>query len=138
MVERPIGAPGTHGDAFGILSRGPSAGPAALAVLLLSSGALPRTGPNRAWVEMARRWAARGIPTVRLDLAGIGDAGGEDPELVSDEGQYESWRIDDVRRVLDHLQATAIADRFVLGGLCSGANCALQGDSRTPASVACC
>ena len=133
VVERPIGAPGTHGDAFGILSRGPSAGPAPLAVLLLSSGALPRTGPNRAWVEIARRWAGRGIPTVRLDLAGIGDAGGEGPDLVSDEGQYESWRIDDVRRVLDHLQATAIADRFVLGGLCSGANCALQGalaDSR--------
>jgi alpha/beta superfamily hydrolase len=133
VIERPIRAPGTHGDVFGILSRGPSAGPAPLAVLLLSSGALPRTGPNRVWVEMARRWATRGIPTVRLDLAGIGDAGGEDPKLVSDEGQYQSWRIDDVRRVLDHLEASAIADRFVLGGLCSGANCALQGalaDSR--------
>ena len=104
-----------------------------LALLLLSSGALPHTGPNRAWVEVARRWAARGIPTVRLDLAGIGEAGGEDPELMSDESPYESWRVDDVRAVLDQLQAAGIAERFVLGGLCSGANCSLQGalaDSR--------
>ena len=133
VVESPLGCSGTHGEVFGIVSRDPSAGPAPLALLLLSSGALPHTGPNRAWVEVARRWAARGIPTVRLDLAGIGEAGGEDPELRSDESTYESWRVDDVRGVLDQLQAAGIAERFVLGGLCSGANCSLQGalaDSR--------
>ena len=55
------------------------------------------------------------------------------PSCVSDESTYESWRIDDVRSVLDQLQAAGIADRFVLGGLCSGANSSLQGalaDSR--------
>jgi alpha-beta hydrolase superfamily lysophospholipase len=127
VVESPLVYSGSHGDVFGILSRDPSAGPASLALLLLSSGALPHTGPNRAWVEVARRWAARGIPTVRLDLAGIGEAGGEDPELRSDESTYASWRIDDVRRVLDQLEAAGTAERFVLGGLCSGANCSLQG-----------
>ncbi len=133
VVESPLGYSGSHGEVFGIVSRDPSAGPAPLALLLLSSGALPHTGPNRAWVEVARRWAVRGIPTVRLDLAGIGEAGGEDPELRSDASTYESWRIDDVRGVLDQLQAAGIAERFVLGGLCSGANCSLQGalaDSR--------
>ena len=133
VIESPLGCVGIHGDVFGILSRDPSAGPAPLALLLLSSGALPHTGPNRAWVEVARRWARRGIPTVRLDLAGIGEAGGEDPELRSDESTYESWRVDDVRSVLGQLQADGTAERFVLGGLCSGANCSLQGalaDSR--------
>jgi hypothetical protein len=70
---------------------------------------------------------------VRLDLAGIGEAGGDDPELLSDESTYESWRADDVRGVLDLLRAAGVAERFVLGGLCSGANCSLQGalaDSR--------
>jgi alpha-beta hydrolase superfamily lysophospholipase len=132
-VESPLGCPGSHGDVFGILSRNPSSGPAPLALLLLSSGALPHTGPNRAWVEVARRWAARGIPTLRLDLAGIGEASGDDPELLSDDSIHESWRIDDVRGVLDQLQAAEVASRFVLGGLCSGANRALQGalaDSR--------
>lgn len=133
VVETPLGCSSSRGDVFGILSRDPSGGPAPVALLLLSSGALPHTGPNRAWVEMSRRWAARGIPTVRLDLAGIGDAGGDDPELVTDESTYESWRIDDLRRVLDQLQTAGIAERFVLGGLCSGANISLQGalaDSR--------
>ena len=41
-----------------------------------------RIGPNRMWVETARRWAARGVPSVRLDFAGIGDAGGEPPADV--------------------------------------------------------
>ena len=133
VVESPVSCRGTHGDLFGIVSSGLPAGPAPVALLLLSSGALPHTGPNRAWVEIARRWAARGIPTVRLDLAGIGEAGGEDPELRSDESTYESWRVEDVRGLLDQLQAAGIAERFVLGGLCSGANCSLQGalaDSR--------
>jgi alpha-beta hydrolase superfamily lysophospholipase len=127
VVESPLGCPGSHGEVFGILSCHSSAGPAPLALLLLSSGALPHPGPNRAWVEVARRWAARGIPTVRLDLPGIGEAGGNDPELVTDESTYESWRVDDVRSVLNQLQAAGISDRFVLGGLCSGANCSLQG-----------
>jgi alpha-beta hydrolase superfamily lysophospholipase len=133
VVESVVCCRGTHGDVFAIVSSGLPAGPAPVALVLLSSGALPHTGPNRAWVEIARRWAARGIPTVRLDLAGIGEAGGEDPDLRSDESTYASWRVEDVRGLLDQLQAAGIAERFVLGGLCSGANCALQGalaDSR--------
>ena len=132
VVESTLACPGSHGESFGILSRDSSAGPAPLALLLLSSGALPHTGPNRAWVELARRWAARGIPTVRLDLPGIGEAGGNDPELVTDESTYESWRVDDVRNVLNQLQAAGISDRFVLGGLCSGANTSLQGALADP------
>ncbi len=133
VVESPLGFCGSHGEVFGIVSRNPSAGPAPLALLLLGAGALPHTGPNRAWVEVGRRWAARGIPTVRLDLAGIGEAGGGDPKLLTDDSIHESWRIDDVRGVLDQLQAAGVAERFVFGGLCSGANCSLQGalaDSR--------
>jgi hypothetical protein len=133
VIESPLLYSGSHGEVFGIVSRDPTAGTAPLALLLLGAGALPHTGPNRAWVELGRRWAARGIPTVRLDLAGIGEAGGEDPKLLTDDSIHESWRIDDVRGVLDQLQAAGIAERFVFGGLCSGANCSLQGalaDSR--------
>lgn len=126
VVESPLGYPGRHGEVFGIVSHDPSAGPSPLALLLLGAGALPHTGPNRAWVEIGRRWAAHGMPTVRLDLAGIGEAAGDDPELVTDDSIHESWRIDDVRGVLDQLEAAGIAERFVLGGLCSGANCSLQ------------
>jgi hypothetical protein len=132
VVESLFSYPGSHGEVFGIVSRDPSAGPAPLALLLLGGGALPHTGPNRAWVELGRRWAARGIPTVRLDQAGIGEAGGEDPELRTDDSIHEPWRIDDVRAILDQLQTAGIAERFVLGGLCSGAHCSLQGALADP------
>lgn len=121
VVERALVCSGRYGHAFGIVSRRRTAGRPPLALVLLSAGALPHTGPNRAWVEVARRWAARGIPTIRLDLAGMGEAGGEDPEVLSDDGIHAFWRVDDVRRVLDLLEASGTADRFVLGGLCNGA-----------------
>lgn len=127
VVESPLGYSGSHGELFGIVSRNPSIDRAPLALLLLGAGALPHTGPNRIWVEVARRWAARGIPTVRLDPAGIGEAGGEDPELLTGDSMHELWRVDDVRGVLDQLQAAGIAKRFVLGGLCDGAHRSLHG-----------
>jgi hypothetical protein len=133
VVESPVRHPGSHGELFGIVSRDPSGDRAPLALLMLGAGALPHTGPNRAWVEMARRWAVRGIPTVRLDPAGIGEAGGEDPELLTGDSMHEFWRVDDVRGVLDQLQAAGIAERFVLSGLCDGAHRSLHGaiaDSR--------
>jgi pimeloyl-ACP methyl ester carboxylesterase len=43
---------------------------------LLIGGTGHRIGPNRMWVEAARRWAAMGVPSVRLDVAGNGDAEG--------------------------------------------------------------
>ena len=126
VLESPFACSAGHGELFGIVSRERAAGPAPFAIVLVGAGALPHTGPNRAWVELGRRWAARGIPTLRLDLAGIGEAGGDGPGLMSDESQYESWRVDDVRAVLDQLETEGIAERFVLGGLCSGANCSLH------------
>ncbi len=57
---------GPHGRLFGVLSRrsGEQAEPTGV---LLNAGPQRRTGPNRMWVEIARRWAAKGVPTLRLD-----------------------------------------------------------------------
>jgi hypothetical protein len=73
------------------------------------------------WVELARRWAARGVPTLRIDLAGIGDADGDLESLREDEGFYTSRFVGETRKVLDALAARGLPDRFVLAGLCSGA-----------------
>ena len=45
--------------------------------MLLNSGAVRRIGPQRMWVEAARRWAALGVPTLRFDVVGVGDSDGD-------------------------------------------------------------
>jgi alpha-beta hydrolase superfamily lysophospholipase len=89
--------------------------------LLLNAGAVRRIGPNRAWVDAARRWAARGVPTVRLDLDGIGDSDG-DPGVYADESAFHvDELIDRTTGALTELEARGLPSRFLLAGHCSGA-----------------
>jgi alpha-beta hydrolase superfamily lysophospholipase len=110
-----------HGDCelFGVIAEPEHAAP--LCVVLLNAGALRHIGPGRMWVELARRWAALGVPTLRIDLAGIGDAGGDLELLREDEGFYVSSFVGETLTVLDMLAARGLPERFVLAGLCSGA-----------------
>ena len=43
-------------------------------VVLLNAGIIHRIGPNRLYVQLARRLASRGHAVLRFDLAGIGDS----------------------------------------------------------------
>jgi hypothetical protein len=117
---------GPREDLFAILSEPAEIPRAPVCAVLLGAGALPHTGPNRGWVDLSRRWAAAGVPSVRLDLSGIGEADGDDPDLRSDESFYYSWRTGEVNGVLDQLVARGLPARFVLGGLCSGSYQALH------------
>jgi hypothetical protein len=127
LRETPMWFDGVRGRIFGVLTEPTTdAGPGPVCAVLLGAGALPHTGPNRSWVDLARGWAARGVPSLRIDCAGVGESDGEDPELVEDESFYEDWRDGEVTAILDQLQARRVADRFVLGGLCSGAYRALR------------
>ena len=130
VQESPISFDGVAADCFGIVSarRGGAAGGASggLAAVWLNAGALHHIGPNRAWVEVARRWAARGIPSVRIDLPDLGEAGGEPPRVRSDASFYTAQRIVQTRAIVDQLAAQGVGERFILGGLCSGAYWALH------------
>jgi alpha-beta hydrolase superfamily lysophospholipase len=109
--------------------------PAPMTLVLLNAGSVRRVGPNRMWVELARRWAARGVSSVRLDLAGIGEADGPDSMEGEVGAYYEPVFVPQVRAVLDALQARTPATRFGALGLCSGAYWAVQAaaeDDRIP------
>jgi pimeloyl-ACP methyl ester carboxylesterase len=58
---------------FAVTTEGPGAGPGPT-VMLLSVANEHHMGPNRLWVELARKWAALGITSVRFDLSGLGDS----------------------------------------------------------------
>ncbi|HTS76057.1 MAG TPA: alpha/beta fold hydrolase [Bryobacteraceae bacterium] len=105
---------------FGILSE-----PAAKAqrskwcALFLNPGATRHIGPNRMWVEAARRWAARGLVSLRLDLAGIGESDGD--TVLDVERLYQDSLVDQVELALDTLRARLGIHQFIAIGLCSGA-----------------
>ncbi|MGO9886163.1 MAG: alpha/beta fold hydrolase [Solirubrobacteraceae bacterium] len=110
-----------------------------LGAVLMNAGAVRRIGPNRMWVEAARRWAAGGVPTLRLDFEGFGDADGDEIRYHgNDSAIYAPVFLSQVLGALDYLQERGIGDRFVLGGLSAGATWALQGalrDSRVCAAL---
>ncbi|HST32211.1 MAG TPA: alpha/beta fold hydrolase [Solirubrobacteraceae bacterium] len=119
--ETPITIAQPFGELFGVLAEplGQRAGDTC--AVLLNAGAIRRIGPNRMWVETARRWSALGVPTVRLDLEGIGDADGDSGAFGEMAGLYVPELVDQVRGALDRLAALGYGPRFVLAGLCSGA-----------------
>lgn len=95
-------------------------------LVFLNAGRVRRSGPNRIVTSQARNWARRGLPSLRLDLGGIGDSDGD---LTDDEQHleystiwYEQSRFAaDVRDAVAQLAAEHDAERFALVGLCSGA-----------------
>jgi alpha-beta hydrolase superfamily lysophospholipase len=124
--ETPLSFGHDFGDPFGVLTEPLDGETAGLCVVWLNAGPQRRTGPNRMWVELARRWAARGVPSLRLDLAGIGDAGGDAGPLVDARSFFVNDYLDQVESALDTLQARGLPARFILGGLCSGGYWAFQ------------
>jgi len=66
----------TEPDQGGRIEPSATTGTDAPTVVFLSAGALDHTGAGRMWVELARRFAADGLRSVRVDLDGIGETFG--------------------------------------------------------------
>ena len=135
--ETPLTIEQPFGRMFGVLAE-PTETPALdLSAVLLNAGAHRRIGQDRMWVEAARRWAARGVPTLRLDLEGIGDADGDVARFSNMGELYTPALVDQVLAALDALDARNLGPSYVLAGLCSGAywsfHAALR-DERVPAA----
>jgi len=120
LRETPVHIEGPDGPLFGILTE-PLGERRELCAVLMNAGAQRHTGPNRMWVEIARRWAVRGVPTLRFDLAGIGDSDGDTAMLVHVAAIYAQTYGVQARAALDTLSARGLPGRFVVLGLCAGA-----------------
>ena len=118
--ETPITIEQPTGRLFGVLHE-PAGDRAGFCALMLNAGALTHVGPNRMWVEAARRWGARGVASLRLDVEGIGEADGDETRYADVGAFYTASFVPQVRAAMDDLVARGMPPRFVLLGLCSGA-----------------
>ena len=64
---------GEHRRLAGRLTEPPAPEPRT-ACVLVNAGLVPKLGPFRLYVELARRHAQDGVVTLRFDLGGIGDS----------------------------------------------------------------
>jgi hypothetical protein len=141
VQEAPIAidAPGHGGSLFGIVATPAAAAtaePAPLTVVFLNVGAERRIGANRMWVEAARRWAAQGVPSARLDLIGIGEGGGPATPWNGEYALYDEALVEQVAIALDALPGYGLPPRFLLVGMCSGAYWAFTRAVQDPRIVA--
>ena len=90
-------------------------------VILVSAGLVHRVGPNRLYVKIARRLASAGFPVLRFDLSGIGDSRARRDNVSIDERA-----VLETREAMDYLTKNRDIRRFVLVGLCSGADDAFR------------
>lgn len=101
-------------ELLGIVS-GPESGEPSLGVLVIVGGPQYRAGSHRQFVLLARHLAENGIPCMRFDYRGMGDASGEQRSFEAVEA--------DVRAALDAFFARQSGlQRVVLWGLCDGAS----------------
>lgn len=109
---------GSTGSLVGIITE-PHAGTVradAPAVLILNSGLVHRVGPKRMHVRLARRLAAQGFLSMRIDFSGIGDS----RVTESTTPVPDRW-VDEARDAIRYLRENHGASSFLTAGNCSGA-----------------
>jgi pimeloyl-ACP methyl ester carboxylesterase len=89
------------------------------AVILFNAGLVHRVGPYREYVDLARALASAGFAVLRFDQSGLGDSAFSTQATI-DRRQREA------RAAMTLIGAETGALRFVLSGLCSGADDAFR------------
>jgi dienelactone hydrolase len=90
-------------------------------IILANAGSVHTVGPGRAYVELAREWAALGFSVLRMDIGGVGDSNARTGAL--DNHPYPDHAVEDIaavgtRRLIDRTRVS----RVIVSGLCSGAH----------------
>lgn len=120
MMDRLILANGPR-PIFGILSVPGNGMPQEKPLVVLSnSGAVHHVGPNRLYVELARRLANEGYASLRIDLGNLGDSVIGTPDRLNH--PYPREAVNDLSAVVNEARRQLGNRRIVLAGLCSGSH----------------
>lgn len=104
------------GNLTGIFTQPEMVAEEAPIAIIINAGIVHRVGPFRLHVDLSRGLAELGIPSLRMDLSGLGDSPTRQGKFDDQSRAYL-----DVSDAMDHLQSLTGGKRFVLIGLCSGA-----------------
>ena len=98
-----------------------------VAVILLNAGLVHRVGPNRMNVDFGRELSGNGFVTLRFDLSGIGDS------TSRTGGMAEAERnVTDISAAMTYMSSKYGIKKFVLIGLCTGADNAHKAAVKDP------
>jgi pimeloyl-ACP methyl ester carboxylesterase len=102
-------------------------------IVFLNAGLQNRAGPQRLYVQAARRFAEEGFLCVRVDLPGVGDSSGQ-----LSASHFDTYNPEDVTAILDFIESELGPSSFHLLGLCAGARVATKatGDNRVVGMIA--
>ncbi len=108
---------GGSGGLVGVVSRPAALRAGAPWVLLWNVGVNHRVGICRLNVQLARRLAELGIPSLRFDLSGLGDSAAR-----ADYRSGKERAVADAQDAMAFLVEREAATRFAAAGLCTGAH----------------
>lgn len=107
---------GENDALVGVLSTPANAKQNAPVVLLTNAGVLPRQGPHRMNVRIARALAEEGISSLRFDLSGHGDS-----LSIGNPAGICAQSVLDLKSAMDWIEKTTSPSNFLVFGICSGA-----------------
>lgn len=119
MIQEKLFTFGEKRNLTGIVSL-PASGtqiPEQPAIIFLNAGFLHQVGPHRMTVGLCREISKRNFISFRFDLSGIGDS----PSSLSRNSHDDQVYVD-IRSSMDLLQKKYSIERFIVAGLCTGAD----------------
>ncbi|HET7863538.1 MAG TPA: hypothetical protein VFL86_03950 [Burkholderiaceae bacterium] len=87
-----------------------------MCLLLVNAGVVHRIGLHRINVKIARHMAGQGVPSLRFDLAGLGDS-----RIVGQAAGFREQAVGDIQAAMDQIERSHDIHRFAIFGICSGA-----------------
>jgi alpha/beta superfamily hydrolase len=102
-------------------------------IILLNAGLVHRIGPNRIYVNLAYELANESFTSFRFDFSGIGDS-----ENTLADKNNDNKCLQDTMMAIDYLWKNFDVNKFVLVGICSGADIAFQAALKSENILAIC